>query len=82
LIIPGHGPVGDRSQLRENIAALTEIREKVAALKKRGMQIAEVVAAKPTASHDAKWANFLIDGDFFAKLVYGFVTMGWAFPPM
>jgi glyoxylase-like metal-dependent hydrolase (beta-lactamase superfamily II) len=70
LIVPGHGPVGDRSKLIEYIALLTEIREKIAALKKRGMQVADVVAAKPTSSHDAKWANFLIDGDLFAKLVY------------
>jgi glyoxylase-like metal-dependent hydrolase (beta-lactamase superfamily II) len=70
VIVPGHGPVGDRSKLSEYIALLTEIREKIAALKKRGMQVADVVAAKPTASHDAKWANFLIDGDLFAKLVY------------
>ena len=70
IIVPGHGPVGDRSQLSEFIAVLTEIREKIAAMKKQGMQLAEVVAAKPTASHDAKWANFLINGDLFAKLVY------------
>jgi glyoxylase-like metal-dependent hydrolase (beta-lactamase superfamily II) len=70
VIIPGHGPVGDRSQLTGYLDVLTEIREKIAALKKRGMQVAEVVAAKPTRSHDPKWANFLIGGDFFAKLVY------------
>ena len=70
IIVPGHGPVGDRSQLSEFIAVLTEIREKIAAMKKRGMQLGQVVAAKPTASHDAKWAGFLISGDLFAKLVY------------
>jgi glyoxylase-like metal-dependent hydrolase (beta-lactamase superfamily II) len=70
IIVPGHGPIGDRSHLSEFIAVLTEIREKIAAMKKRGMQLGEVVAAKPTASHDAKWANFLINGDLFAKLVY------------
>jgi glyoxylase-like metal-dependent hydrolase (beta-lactamase superfamily II) len=70
IIIPGHGPAGDRSQLSEFIEVLTEIREKTAALKKRGMRLDEVVAAKPTASHDSKWAKFLINGDLFAKLVY------------
>jgi hypothetical protein len=70
VIIPGLGPVGDKSQLSEYLAVLTETREKISALKKRGMQVAEVVAAKPTASHDVKWANFLIDGKFFVKLVF------------
>ena len=30
----------------------------------------ETVAAKPTAAHDAKWGNFVIDPGFFTKLVY------------
>jgi glyoxylase-like metal-dependent hydrolase (beta-lactamase superfamily II) len=70
IIVPGHGPVGGRSELSEFVTVLTEIREQIGALKKRGLPVAEVVAAKPTASHDAKWAKFLIDGDFFTKLVY------------
>jgi glyoxylase-like metal-dependent hydrolase (beta-lactamase superfamily II) len=70
IIVPGHGPAGDRSQLSEFITVLTEIREKIAAMKKRGTQLGEVVAAKPTVSHDSKWGKFLINGDLFAKLVY------------
>jgi hypothetical protein len=27
-------------------------------------------AAKPTVAHDAKWGPFVIDPDFFTKLVY------------
>jgi hypothetical protein len=30
----------------------------------------ETVAAKPTADHDAKWGQFVIDPAFFTKLVY------------
>jgi len=49
---------------------LVSIHDKVSALKQKGMSRDEVVAAKPTADYDAKWGCFVINGDFFAKLVY------------
>ena len=70
IIIPGHGPVGDRSQLAEFRDMLITIRDTVAGLKKRGASVAEVVASKPTAAYDAKWSGFVIDGPFFTRLVY------------
>ena len=70
IVIPGHGPMGNRSQLIEFRDMLVTIREKVAALKKHGRSRDEVVAAKPTADYDAKWGGFVVDGNFFARLVY------------
>ena len=49
---------------------LVTIREKVAALKKQGKSLDDVIAAKPTADYDAKWGRFVINGEFFTKLVY------------
>jgi glyoxylase-like metal-dependent hydrolase (beta-lactamase superfamily II) len=70
IVIPGHGPIGNKSQLTEFRDMLVAIREKVAALKKQGRSRDEVIAAKPTADYDAKWGGFVINGDFFTKLVY------------
>lgn len=70
IVIPGHGPVANKSQLVEYRNMLTTIRERVAALKKEGKSVDETVAAKPTAAYDAKWGGHLINGDFFTKLVY------------
>jgi glyoxylase-like metal-dependent hydrolase (beta-lactamase superfamily II) len=70
IVIPGHGPIGNKSQLVEFRDMLAAIREKVAALKKEGKSRDEVIAAKPTANYDAKWGGFVINGDFFTKLVY------------
>jgi len=70
IVIPGHGPVGNKSQLTEFRDMLVSIREKVSALKKEGKSREEVVAAKPTADYDAKWGGFVIDGNFFTRLVY------------
>jgi glyoxylase-like metal-dependent hydrolase (beta-lactamase superfamily II) len=68
-IIPGHGPVGNKSQLIEFRDMLTALRAKIAALKKQGKSLEEVVAAKPTSAYDAKWGA-LVPPALFAKLVY------------
>src|SRR5450432_3516493 len=70
IVIPGHGPVGNRSQLIEFHDMLVAIREKVSQLKKQGRSLEEAVAAKPTAQYDAKWGGFVIDGKTFTALVY------------
>jgi glyoxylase-like metal-dependent hydrolase (beta-lactamase superfamily II) len=70
IVIPGHGPIGNKSHLIEFRDMLVAVREKIAVLKKHGKSRDEVVAAKPTADYDAKWGGFVINGDFFTKLVY------------
>jgi glyoxylase-like metal-dependent hydrolase (beta-lactamase superfamily II) len=71
IIIPGHGPpVSNRSELKDYRDMLVAIRENVAALKKQGRSLAEIIAAKPTAAYDAKWGQFVIDPAFFTRLVY------------
>ena len=68
-IIPGHGPVGNKSQFIEFRDMLVAIRARVAALKQEGRSLEEVIAAKPTAAYDAKWGS-LVPPDLFTKLVY------------
>jgi len=70
IVVPGHGPIGDKSQLMKFRDMLVSVREKVSALKKEGRFLDEVVAAKPTADYDAKWGGFVIDGKTFTALVY------------
>jgi len=70
IVISGHGPIGDKQQLIEFRDMLVAIREKVADLKKQGKSLDEVVAAKPTADFDEKWDGFVVDGNFFTRLVY------------
>jgi glyoxylase-like metal-dependent hydrolase (beta-lactamase superfamily II) len=71
IIIPGHGkPVSNKAELKEYRDMLVDVRDKVAALKKSCRTLEETVVAKPTAAHDAKWGQFLIDPPFFTKLVY------------
>ncbi len=70
IIVPGHGPVGNKAQLLEFRDMLAAIRENVYRLKKQGRSLDEVIAAKPTAAYDDKSGRFVIDPAFFTRLVY------------
>ena len=70
IVIPGHGPVGDRAQLIDYRDMLVAIRANVAALKSRGKSLDEITTAKPTAAYDAKWGGFVIGPDLLTELVY------------
>ena len=70
IIIPGHGPVGNKAGLSEYYDMLLAISNNVSKLKKHGKSLAETIAAKPTAAYDAKWGQFLMTPAIFTKLVY------------
>ncbi|SEN12766.1 Glyoxylase, beta-lactamase superfamily II [Luteibacter sp. UNCMF331Sha3.1] len=70
VIAPGHGPVGNKKDLQAFRDMLAGVRDNVAALKKQGKSRDEVVAAKPTAKYDAVYGHFVIDPDFFTRIVY------------
>ena len=72
IIIPGHGAVADKSQLTFYRDLLVGTREKVAALKKQGKSLDEIVATKPTAPTDAKWGG----GFMSPRQFIGFVFQG------
>lgn len=70
IVIPGHGPVGNRADLVEYRDMLVAIRDNVAALKKKGRTIDQIIAARPTAAYDAKWGQMIISPALFTRLVY------------
>jgi glyoxylase-like metal-dependent hydrolase (beta-lactamase superfamily II) len=70
IVVPGHGPVGGKTEMIEYHDLLASIRERVAALKGEGKSLNEIVAAKPTAAYDAKWGTGFVNGEFFTKLIY------------
>jgi glyoxylase-like metal-dependent hydrolase (beta-lactamase superfamily II) len=70
IVIPGHGPVGDKSQLTFYRDLLVTVREKVTALKKQGKSLDEIVAAKLTAATDSQWGGGFMSSRQFIGLVY------------
>ena len=57
IIIPGHGPLGNKAHLTEFRDMLVGSRDNVAKLKKEGKSLDETIAAKPTASFDEKFGK-------------------------
>jgi len=70
IVIPGHGAVGDKSQLTFYRDLLVTTRNKVATLKKQGRTLDEIVAAKPTADWDEKWGAGFMSPRMFTGLVF------------
>lgn len=69
-IIPGHGPLSNRAELREYHEMLIGVREAVAEQIAMGKDRDAVIAAKPTAPFDEKWGGALMDADRFTEIVY------------
>jgi glyoxylase-like metal-dependent hydrolase (beta-lactamase superfamily II) len=69
-IIPGHGPLGTKTQLRQFRDVLSATRDRVAALKAGGASEQEAVAKKPTAEFDATWGKGFLTPDAFVGICY------------
>jgi cyclase len=69
-VVPGHGPLSNKTQLRKYVSMLIEVRDNVSRLMQKGNTMEEVVAAKPTRAFDEKWGKGFLPPDQFAKLVY------------
>jgi len=69
-IVPGHGPVADKAALTEYRAMLVTARDRMAALVKEGKSEDDVVAAKPFADLDKKWAPTELASKNFIRVVY------------
>jgi cyclase len=69
-IVPGHGPIADKAALAEYRAMLMTARDRMAKLVKEGKTEDEVIAAKPFADLDAKWAPTELASKNFIRVVY------------
>jgi cyclase len=69
-IVPGHGPLGDRAALIAYRTMLVTARDRMAKLVKDGKSEDDVVAAKPFADLDAKWAPTELASKNFIRVVW------------
>ena len=69
-IVPGHGPIADKAALLEYRTMLVTARDRMAKLVKDGKSEDDVVAAKPFADLDAKWAPTELASKNFIRVVY------------
>ena len=69
-IVPGHGPIADKATLTEYRTMLITARDRMAALVKQGKSEDDVLAAKPFADLDKKWAPTELASKNFIRVVY------------
>jgi glyoxylase-like metal-dependent hydrolase (beta-lactamase superfamily II) len=69
-IVPGHGPIADKAALMEYRTMLVTARDRMAKLVKDGKSEDDVLAAKPFADLDAKWAPTELASKNFIRVVY------------
>jgi glyoxylase-like metal-dependent hydrolase (beta-lactamase superfamily II) len=70
-IIPGHGPLGTKADLKAYRDMLAAVSGRIAGQIKQGKKLEEVVASKPTAQFDAKWGKGFLAPDKFVEMLYG-----------
>jgi glyoxylase-like metal-dependent hydrolase (beta-lactamase superfamily II) len=70
IVIPGHGAVGGKADLILFRDVMADLREKVAAFKKQGRSLTEVIAAKPSGRTDEEWGNGFMTPALFLEWVY------------
>lgn len=70
IILPGHGPAGDKGNVAAYRDMMVAVRDRVQGQKKAGKSLQDVVASKPTADFDAQWTNPNVPPDLFVTVVY------------
>ncbi len=70
-IIPGHGPLATKTDLRTYRDMLAKISANIRGQIKAGKKLEEVVASKPTAEFDAAWGKGLLPPEKFVAMLYG-----------
>jgi len=69
-IVPGHGPVADKAELLDYYTMLEIARDRMETLIQDGKSEDEVVAERPFADLDAKWAPTEAAGRNFVRVLY------------
>jgi glyoxylase-like metal-dependent hydrolase (beta-lactamase superfamily II) len=69
-IIPGHGPLATKADLKAYRDMIATISGRVAAQVKAGKTLEEVTASAPTAEFEAKWGSGFLKAGPFIGIVY------------
>ncbi len=80
IIIPGHGPLADKTRMLEVRDMLAEARARVVDLINQGLSLNEIKAAKPLAALNPEWGQTLVKGRAFVSIIYQSETGDWEIP--
>jgi cyclase len=69
-IVPGHGALGTKADLKKYRDMLTTVHDRLQKLKSSGKSVDEAVAAKPIDDLNAVWGKGLFNSDAFVQIAY------------
>ena len=75
-VIPGHGPLSNKRELRIYRDMLVKVSAKVGRMVKAKKTLRQVIDAKPTAEFDAVWGKGFLKPEQFVEIVYTSVAKG------
>jgi glyoxylase-like metal-dependent hydrolase (beta-lactamase superfamily II) len=70
-VIPGHGPLADRSALESYQTMLATVHGRIGLMIDEGLSLEQIKAQKPTAEFDAEWGDGFISPDQWVELIHG-----------
>jgi glyoxylase-like metal-dependent hydrolase (beta-lactamase superfamily II) len=70
-IIPGHGPLASKADLKAYRDMLAAVSGNIRGQIKAGKTLAQVIASKPTAKYDAAWGKGFLAPEKFVEMIYG-----------
>ena len=69
LLVPGHGPIGNRDSLLTFGDMLRTVEGRIQPLIACGESFSDILAAAPTADFDPVWGGGYVTGDLFVRMV-------------
>lgn len=69
-IIPGHGPLSNKQELKGYRDMLSKVSARVATMMKEGKTLQQITAAQPTREYDAVWGKGFLKPEQFVAIVY------------
>lgn len=74
-VIPGHGPLSNRAELRAYVDMLISLRAKISKQISDGKSLEEIQRTKPTQEFDEKWGHGMLTPDQFVQILYKDLSM-------
>jgi glyoxylase-like metal-dependent hydrolase (beta-lactamase superfamily II) len=69
VVVPGHGPIGNRDALLGFRNMLSTIEGRIESMIASHRPLTEIMAAAPTADFDSIWGRGYVTGDIFVRMI-------------
>jgi cyclase len=69
-IIPGHGPLSSKEDMRAARDMLHTVNDRLSVLSKKNASLDDVLKANPVSDLESKWGRGLLNGETFLRMAY------------